>query len=287
MADLCVVHLVRAANGVEPFRRFGHAYAQRPAGVAHDLVCVFKGFTGAEAPAEYREAAGALQFQTLFMRDWGFDLKAYGLAAREFPHPYFCFLNSFSEPRAEGWLAKLSEPVRQPGVGIVGATGSWESMYSNLLRPEARGPAPKLAARLWHPLRVALCRHFFAPFPNWHLRTNAFVISRELMLRLWPAARLAKRGAYLFENGKHSLTRQVLGLNLDVLIAGRSGDVYTKEAWARSRTFRQANQENLLVMDNQTRLYAQAGFAERQRLSQLAWGPEAAPAPPPASEADH
>src|SRR5665213_1673531 len=41
----CVVHLVRAANGIEPFRAFLESYVRHPAGLQHELVLLFKGFS--------------------------------------------------------------------------------------------------------------------------------------------------------------------------------------------------------------------------------------------------
>ncbi len=277
MAEIGVVHLVRARNGLKPFKDFLRSYAEHPSGVEHDLIVVFKGFRGKALPAEYQQAVSGVRHRTLFARDFGFDLRAYGLAARSFPCRYFCFLNSFSVLLDAKWLEKLTRAVAQPGVGLVGATGSWESMYSNLLVAKPRDPAASPLARLWQPLRIQSCKWFFEPFPNCHLRTNAFMISRELMLRVWPRWVLTKRGAYLFESGRRSLTQRIHALRLKALVVGRDGQAYASEDWARSRTFRQGNQENLLVADNQTREYACADTDTRQSLSRLAWGEQADP----------
>jgi len=288
MAEICVVHLVRARNGIKPFEGFLRSYAEHPGGVEHDLIVVFKGFRGKVLPAEYQEAVSGLRPRRLFARDFGFDLRAYGLAARSFPCRYFCFLNSFSALLDAKWLEKLTRAISQPGVGLAGATGSCESLYSNLLFAKPRNPEPSPLARLWQPLRIQSCKWFFEPFPNWHLRTNAFMISRELMLRVWPRWVLTKRGAYLFESGRRSLTRRIQALGLKALVVGRDGQACGSEAGARSRTFRQGNQENLLVADNQTREYACADTATRQTLSRLAWGEQADPGtgePPPRAKA--
>ena len=92
------------------------------------------------------------------------------------------------------------------------------------------------------------------------------------MLMLWPRCVLTKRGAYLFENGKHSLTKRVMRQGLKMIVVGRDGKGYEKEEWNRSGTFRQRNQENLLVADNQTRRYANADEAARNHLARAAWG---------------
>jgi len=91
-------------------------------------------------------------------------------------------------------------------------------------------------------------------------------------LKVWPRWVVTKRGAYLFENGKNSLTQRILRMNLEVLLVGRDGHSYRKEEWSRSKTFRLDNQQNLLVADNQTRQYDQADLETRKHLTRAAWG---------------
>ena len=98
------------------------------------------------------------------------------------------------------------------------------------------------------------------------------MISRELLLKVWPRLIITKRGAYLFENGKNSLTQRIARLGLDSLVVGRDGEAYAREMWDASRTYRQGSQENLLVADNQTRRYESGTANAREFLSQVAWG---------------
>lgn len=278
-SGIATVYLARAGNGLAPFQNFLQSYAHFPGGMPNDLVIVFKGFKTEREAAAYSQAAAPFAPKTLFMRDFGFDLRAYELAARQFDHPLFCFFNSFSEILDRDWLAKMYAFIRRPEVGVVGATGSHESMYANALRDhdQRRNAAPW--ARMQSALRVQLCRHFFDPFPNPHLRTNAFLVARELMLQVWPRLVLTKRGAYLFENGKHGFAKRIMRRGLKVLVVGRDGRAFEKEDWARSQTFRAGEQKNLLVADNQTRQYAEADSATRQSLSRITWGEPTNPLP--------
>ena len=275
MADICLVHLVRAHNQLKPFQQFIQAYSDFPAGVEHDLIFVFKGFRRKQVPPGYLELVGGLRYDSLFVTDIGFDIRPYGLALESFRHRYFCFINSFSRPLEPDWLEKLNRHIQLPNVGLVGATGSWESMYSNAMGQGEPSQERSLAALLWLPFRRLLCRLLFKPFPNWHLRTNAFIISREVGLRCWPRFVATKRSAYLFEAGKRSLTARVTDLGLDVLVVGRDGRAYRKEEWAESRTHRSGNQENLLVADTQTDRYAEASPEMKRYLARVAWGPRA------------
>ncbi len=78
--------------------------------------------------------------------------------------------------------------------------------------------------------------------------------------------------AYKFESGKKGLTRQVLGLGNEVLVVGKDGVGYKMESWNRSNTFWQADQENLMVADNQTNAYQNGTQEHREFLAFTAWG---------------
>jgi hypothetical protein len=81
-----------------------------------------------------------------------------------------------------------------------------------------------------------------------------------------------KMDVHRFESGKKSLTRQVLQMHLSVLVVGKNGVGYEKEDWNVSGTFRQGNQDNLLIGDNQTNTYLNGSPELRKELSRHAWG---------------
>lgn len=279
MSQLGVVHLVRARNGLQPFADFLDACAKYTPGVRHDLLIVFKGFKGETELQPYRDRLKNIPCRELHVSDVGVDLRAYSLACHHFEHTHLCFMNSYCAPLQEGWLDKMFALVHKPDVGAVSATGSWESMYTNFIRNLDHAPKP-LDRRVSRFLRLHLNRRLFRPFPNYHLRTNAFLISRKLMLEVWPRYILNKATAYIFENGRYNFTQRILRAGFKPMVIGRDGSAYEKEEWASSNTFRQANQENLLVADNQTRIYDTADFEKRKYLSTLAWGDQARPAQP-------
>jgi len=308
MKELCVVHLVRAHNGIEPFRRFLESYRVNPGGIEHDLLIVFKGFGQPQDTAEYRELLVPFRYATIDVSDEGFDITAYFAAFKRYSeqYRYFCFLNSYSVILDGDWVRKLHENISKPGVGLVGATGSWLSHKSNayawfsriaaifiaaIFRAEIirllqrmrdrastkMGYSPHKAHKVrsywktaifivkevWANFRYII---YFDPFPNYHIRSNAFMISGELMKTLKCPALKAKMDAYRFESGRNGLTRQIIGMGKRVIVVGKDGIGYEKEDWHKSRTFWQFEQENLLVADNQTRYY-QEGCPEKRSYS--------------------
>jgi hypothetical protein len=259
MTDLSVVHLVWHRLGIEPFRRFVDSYRRHEAGIEHDLVLVFKEFSDEKLHEPYYDLMAGLRFQALVMPGSWFDIPAYFALGDHLHAACLGFLNSNSEIQADHWLAKLHGHLLEPGVGLVGATGSWESHLDS-----ARGQSPAVSLQPWV--------EAFDPFPNAHVRTNAFMLRRELMAGLPWRPRNDKWDCWKFESGKQGLTRQVLSRGLRPLVVGRDGAAHEAEHWPASRTFRAGGQENLLVADNQTRDYAQADAQRRQTLAGMAWG---------------
>jgi hypothetical protein len=181
----------------------------------------------------------------------------------------------------DGWLAKLYRHITRPGVGLVGASGSYESRHADK-DPFPWRPMFGLLRRLW--FRTALkqyrarreltryLRHHFDPFPNPHIRTNAFLLSRDLLLGVKFPPLQTKLDAFRFEHGKDSLTRQVWGMGLEALVVGRDGQGYAVDRWFESHTYRSGGQRNLLVADNVTRFNMEADPDTRRRIAAWAWG---------------
>lgn len=289
MSNICVVHLVRAENGPSPFADFMRSYREHPAGVAHELLLLCKGFdesAASQLPADYGALARDVPHRTMFVPDEGFDIGPYFIAARELVYRRFCFLNSFSRLLDAGWLAKLAAPAETKGVGIVSATGSCESYYTNMARDLSpvrylrraaysirQGEKPEgVGDYLSQRRELRAARAAFDPFPNYHVRTNAFVIARDVMLDLKVGAIRNKMDAAVFESGKAGLTRQLSAKGLRALVVGRDGVAYEKERWRESHTFRSGEQRNLLVADNRTRQYAEADSPTKKFLQACSWG---------------
>lgn len=301
MSDLAVVHLVRKPNGIAPFRRFLNSYREHAPGAPHDLIIVFKGFNRADT-AEYDVLLEDLPHKSMFVPDLGFDVNVYFETVRRLEYRHYCFLNSYSCILAAGWLGNLRRWITTAGVGLVGATASYQSISSGhfahiekmkamptlqrarasakIILADAR-PAAFLAQRAWFRiLRLAGVwkpERDFPPFPNHHLRTNAFMGSRETLLKIRVEPMRFKVSAYKFESGRDGLTNQVRRLGLRVLVVGRDGEGYDPERWHLSNTFWQGSEENLLVGDNQTEFYLAADSATRALRSRYAWGELARP----------
>lgn len=248
-ASLCLVYLSWTPYGLEPARRFLASYRARPAGTPHRLLVVFAGPEEDRSP--WRHLFAELPHEELHL-GLGMDLGHYRTAVDRVAAERYCFLNTVSEPLVEDWLGRIDRTLSRPEVGMVGATGSYES--PNAIRP---GPLRRL-------------RPGFEPFPNPHLRTNGFALERDLILDLDWGAELTREETVLLEGGTRNLTRQVRERGLETLVVGRDG-AYPSQRWRESATFRRGEQPNLLIADNRTRHYQDGGALVRRGLAWLAW----------------
>lgn len=291
-----VVHLVRCQNGLGPFDAFLRSYDAHDAGVDHELVFVFKGFPTPDAYAPYLRRAQGRHAAEVHVADDGFDIQAYRTAASDLPHARLCFLNSFSEILAPGWLAGLSRALDDEHVGAVGASGSWASLRSFSLfllglpngyrgalgerhavaevfaRTDPR-PRPGVLERLAGAVsRLPRDLAAYAPFPAPHLRTNGFLVRRDRFLALSAPGLGTKAGSHQFESGRRGMTAQVRDAGWEVGLVGRYGPIGGPDTWPAADVFWQGGQRELLIADNQTRIYAAATPSAREVLTRQAWG---------------
>lgn len=253
--EICVVYLAWAGAGPAAVARFATSLGAHPAGTDYTLVVAWKGYDDQDALDQAREGLAGIAYDERVIASAGLDLSSYRAVADQLSADAICFLNTDSEIVGDGWLNGLAGHLATPGVGLVGATGSHESQLTS---------AP------W-PLRI-LRTGRYPPFPNPHVRTNAFMLRRSTMLDLWWPAVARKRAAWELESGHRSLTRQILERGLTALVVGRDGRGYPPERWRESRTFRVEDQPNLLVADKRTRDYATAEPREAEALTRRAWG---------------
>lgn len=233
-------HLTRFSGFLDSYRRFS-------AELDHKLFVIYKGFDSEAQLQAAQQLFAVCNATAIHTSDTSFDIGAYVDAIPQIPHDRICFVNTNSEILCEGWLAKLAVNLEQPRVGIVSATGSFESLI--LLDPR------------------------FPRFPNVHVRSNAFMMHRDLALKILPAFKINdKKDAFFAESGPEGITRRLFAMGMMALVVGRNGRGYAPTLWPISQTFRQGKQQNLLVHDNVTRSFDAMPWSEKKIMSQRSWG---------------
>lgn len=289
MADsIAVVFLARGVGGgPAAAEAFLDSYALHPAGADHELVLLRKGFAdSAEADAVGRLAARH-DARLLDLPDDGFDWGAYFRAADRLPHRQLLLLNTHSRLLRDDWLARFLAAAEEPGVGIVGATGSWQTAAPDLHNAWLLSRWVAANRSLLHGVAEAVQQYGmialgplhararnFPGYPNVHLRSNAVLLPRDLLRDFASTHALPrdKEDAFRLESGKDGLTRFVLQRGLDVRVVGAEGSSTGPDKWDGSGTFRTPGQPNLLIADNQTRHYDAVNSGTRAVLEQLTWG---------------
>jgi hypothetical protein len=248
-----LVYLARGADDGfrDQFEQFVRAYQTYPAGIAHDLIVVFKGFSTEANLEEGRKTFAGVTFEEVHVGDLKFDIGAYAEAVHQIECDRICFLNTTSEPASGNWLLKLALNLEQPGIGLVGATGSFEGGGVG------------------------------ASFPNAHIRTNAFMMRTPLARQILGGFEISSKvDAYQAEHGFNSITRQVIASGLVPLVVGRNGRGYSPEWWSSSQTFRQGSQANVLVHDGQTRFFDALMWNQKRAVYRSTWGGRRTPGLP-------
>jgi hypothetical protein len=293
------VHLVWAPLGPQSLARFLDSFRRHDPGVPHSLLVLFNGFEPDQDRSPWRRLLEGIEHEELLLDRAVMDLEAYRQTAKRVPAERYCFVNSHSLVRSDGWLGALERALLASGTGIVGASGSWGSIRSyqrfmlgfggpyakvfadrratNATLAEFAARQPSAKPRTGRdPLGFARAlleqSYGFVPFPAPHLRTNAFMIRGDLIDRLRVGSLVRKSDVYRLESGRASITAQVEALGLTARVVGRDGVSYVPSQWPSSETFWQGEQANLLVADNQTVGYQQADHATRQVLARFAWG---------------
>jgi len=308
---ICLVHIVREVNGLSWLQGFADALRAHPPGVDYELVLAMKGFTSERQARPYLQEVADLAPEALFVEDRGFDTGTYIDVAERLRRHRYCFVKCQCRPLVDGWLAKLDTALARPGVGQVGATGSWASLHSWLtyslglpsayssLLPERRAVREVLAAiqveqgaierpSTAHSIRMRLKTlsnvpeelFGFRPFPVPCIRGNSYAMTHAALSELRLFEIHTKADTLALESGRQNFTLQLERMGCTSLVVDRAGAVYGPDDWHRSRTFMQGDQEDLLVAENHTRCYTDGDLARRRFLSTCAWGPYADPAPP-------
>ena len=178
-APISVIYLARFADGYESFELFAKNYGRYFAGCDHELVIIAKGFSkSTEVAAIAAFFSDATPTIIEVPDDIGLDIHAYMHAAKHLKSEFICCFNTHTAPNCDDWLKHLHTNITKSGIGLVGATASYESLYNSY-------KAVSLAnyALQWpFQFNSNLIRHF-----NWLVQASApatYLASRSLFYRL-------------------------------------------------------------------------------------------------------
>lgn len=276
---VAVVYLIGPPYSFENYKRFIESYIGYSSGFGHKLVLLFNNLPDRhDANLFIKDISKIenLQFEVFHSKSLQ-DISAYRWIAQELKESHILFFNSHAEILFENWLIKFVNVFKSSTPGMVGATGTWQSHYSLVFQKNRwiweKGKTIKENFDKYKLMIKAffLWQIYFKPFPNPHLRTNAFMVDKKIFCSLKFNALTNKMLAYRMESGRNGFASQLAKKGLSIVMLGKNGEYYNMPEWPQSKIYYANNQENLLIGDNHTRLYANANDALRRQLSYLVW----------------
>ncbi len=278
-SSVTVFHLIWIPFGIAVFKDFLNSYKDKLAGFEHYLVLLFNGVQNESETLQYHHLIKSMSINySHYSFSNGQDIDIYIKATAKVSSEYVLFFNSYSVILADNWLYNYIKAFSIEKTALVGASASNMSYYSATFQKHTtqwegnKGIINNLRKYKLFMKALIYWRFLFKPFPNPHLRSNAFMLRRTDFLDLCKKPIDTKFIAYQFESGRQSMTNHFLKEGLNVLVLDKHGNVYGPPDWEKSSTFWINEQENLLVSDNQTRLYQEADSETRRSMAKLAWG---------------
>lgn len=132
MSHAAVGYLARGAEGPGPIKAFLDSYNRFASGYPHKLYIIAKVGTDTDDLSWLVDLLGSVPHELiLFHDDVGRDIAAYLWSSKQMDGDLLCFFNTFSVINGPDWLAKLVSAYNKPNVGLVGTTGSYESLLTD------------------------------------------------------------------------------------------------------------------------------------------------------------
>ena len=165
---------------IKAVERFLNSYHIHSAGKEHSLIIIAKNVPDENTYAELRKLAGLVNARIIDLPDDGLDFGAYFRVSEMLTSEYVLYIGSGIEIAEKDWLLKFYNAFEHDeSFQLVGPMGSWADTREQV-------------------------------FPNYHIRTCAFMMKRELFLEYASTQDfpVTKQDTYEMEHGKNSLTIQ-------------------------------------------------------------------------------
>ena len=183
-------------------------------------------------------------------------------------HQFEWLFELYAQPwlQRRGWQTRTLDRLRVRASGrlALGTPSIWREHWKGVT-----GYAGNLSAWL----------DGFPEFPNPHIRSNGFIVRREIFNRIASECPPTKESAMHFESGADGYTAKIRQLGLKAQVVDKDGTAYDVSEWPQSRTFRLGDQRGLILTDNQSRNFDAMSEGTKATHVRVTWGDYAAPAP--------
>lgn len=224
--------------------KFFDSYREKKAGIQHSLTIIVKNCTVQNSLKKIQHIASEFNAKIIELPDDGWDFGAYFRAAKIIDSELCFFCGGYVQILTDNWLSKFYNAFKQDNsVKLVGAMGSWGDSKQER-------------------------------FPNYHIRTTAFMIDRKLILDYANSHKFpeTKEDTYEIEHGKTSLTNFILTKGYKAVVVNSDGKVFFPEDWIESKTFRCPERPKSMFADRHTAMYDISDDNHREFLERNSWG---------------
>lgn len=286
MNRIAVVYLSYVPFGIQYLINFIDSYRNKVSGESHELIILFNGFLSQSELIPFFEILNKFEISCQAIEtNSRFDIDAYFYVASKLnKFESLLFFNTYSIIQNNNWLSFFYRNLNKKSVGCVSASGTWGD-NSHLV--DYKLSIKKILSfkfDLKDIKKAIFFRFNFYPQVKSHLRTNAFMIRRDLFLSTYkPKVRPIflsfifglndkKISSFCFEHGNNSFSNQLLNRGFQLLVVDKYGIGHDIHNWKSSETFWIGSQKNLLIHDNQTLKYELSNSEIKRKLTYAAWG---------------
>lgn len=208
------------------------------------------------------------------IKNEGLDIDSYFEILDLINTKYVMFFNTTSVILVKNWLSLfINNFLINDNIGIIGATGSLASnlsiTISKLKKIRLKFNNLREIGRLI--IGIVKYRIDFNLYPNFHIRTNAFMIETNL-LKAYPNKTFkTKYNAHKFEHGKNSLTNFILNKGKLAYVVDKNMNLFDSSNINQSQNFWKGNQKDLIIDDKQTLIYQNSSQNNKIALENLIW----------------
>ena len=295
--QITVVYLARRGGGydITTVRNFFRSYNKYKAGIGHELIVISKGWEGfGEEFSKLEFLSKKEKFVLVNFPDEGFDIGSYIRILPYVRTKYVFFLGTSSEIVSDNWLRIFYKAMaKDTSLKLLGCSGSWESLeqsFKQCISGISKSFPRKKRLKRFKAVKKfffrtiipsiglkRLIQFIFKPisFPNYFVRTNAFMIEKELFSSYASRIKFPRKIHHvnLIEHGKDSLTRYILRSGYKVAVIGKRSRLSYPEDWFKDGVYQSPYQDKfLLVQDKRTRIYSSEKIENQKTLERFCWG---------------
>lgn len=223
---------------------FMDSYKQKKAGINNSLTIIVKNCSDRVLFDKVYCLAKENNARVIELPDDGWDFGAYFRVSELIDSEYVFFCGGFIKILSENWLLNLYNSFKMDSlVQLAGPMGSWGDVKDE-------------------------------KFPNYHIRTSAFMLKRQLFLDYAATQKfpVTKEDTYGFEHGENSLTNFILNKGYKAVVVDCDGKVFTPEKWDESKTFRDPNVSKSMLADRHVAYFETQESSRKELLSRVIWG---------------